>query len=112
MCKYIPISQSYLSKIFKLHTGLNPIQPECMDPVRIKEMYGDKLSFWGTLGTQTTMPFGSVLEVEEKVKYLIENVGRGGGLILAPSHLMEPEVPWEYVIAFINTVKEYGKYNY
>lgn len=91
---------------------LNPIQPECMDPVRIKEMYGDKLSFWGTLGTQTTMPFGSALEVEEKVKYLIENVGRGGGLILAPTHLLEPEVPWENVTAFINTVKKYGKYSH
>ena len=29
---------------------LNPLQPECMDPVEIKELYGDRLSFWGTLG--------------------------------------------------------------
>jgi uroporphyrinogen decarboxylase len=30
---------------------LNPVQPECMDPLLIKKQYGDKLSFWGTIGT-------------------------------------------------------------
>lgn len=89
---------------------LNPIQPECMDPVEVKEMYADQLSFWGTIGTQTTMPFGSPNEVEEKVKQMIEKVGRAGGLVIAPTHLLEPEVPWENVIAFVDAVKKYGKY--
>ena len=56
---------------------LNPIQPECMNPVKIKELYGDKLSFWGTVGTQTTMPFGSPGEVEEKVKGNDRNSWKG-----------------------------------
>ena len=30
---------------------LNPVQPECLDPVEMKRLYGDKLSFWGTIGT-------------------------------------------------------------
>jgi uroporphyrinogen decarboxylase len=89
---------------------LNPIQPECMDPAEVKEMYGDRLSFWGTIGTQTTMPFGSCREVEEKVKLMIEKVGKSGGLVIAPTHLLEPEVPWENVIALVEAVKKYGKY--
>ncbi len=28
---------------------LNPVQPTCMDPAEIKEMFGDKLCFMGTL---------------------------------------------------------------
>src|SRR5690554_6451833 len=24
---------------------LNPVQPECMDPIKLKKMYGDRLSF-------------------------------------------------------------------
>jgi uroporphyrinogen decarboxylase len=47
---------------------LNPVQPECMDPVVIKKQYGGRLSFWGTIGTQTTLPFGTARDVEEVVK--------------------------------------------
>ncbi len=89
---------------------LNPVQPECMDPVEIKTLYGDRLSFWGTLGTQTTMPFGTAREVKQTCKQLIEKVGKGGGLLLAPTHVIEPDVPWQNVEAFLDAVKEYGKY--
>ena len=89
---------------------LNPIQPECMDPFEIKRLYGDKLSFWGTVGTQTTLPFGTPEEVKATCKKLIEEVGKGGGLLLAPTHLIEPEVPIENLMAFLEAVKEYGNY--
>jgi len=87
---------------------LNPIQPECMDPAEIKDRYGDRLSFWGTIGTQTTMPFGTPDDVRSEVKERIETVGKGGGLVLAPSHVLEPEVPWENVEAFVEAAREYG----
>lgn len=87
---------------------LNPIQSECMDPVEIKKKYGDRLSFWGTVGTQTTMPFGTPDEVRKVCLRMIEEVGKGGGLLLAPTHLLEPEVPWENIQAFIDTINEYN----
>lgn len=89
---------------------LNPVQPECMDPIKINELYGDKLSFWGTLGTQTTLPYGTPQEVKETCRKLIKNVGKGGGLVLAPTHMVEPDVPFKNLQAFIDAVKEYGKY--
>jgi uroporphyrinogen decarboxylase len=89
---------------------LNPVQPECMDPVRLKRQYGDRLAFWGCVGTQTTMPFGTPAEVKATVKHLIETVGKGGGLLLAPTHVLEPDVPWENVVAFFEAVEEYGRY--
>ncbi|MDR2552791.1 MAG: hypothetical protein LBD31_06490 [Treponema sp.] len=89
---------------------LNPVQPECMDPALIKAQYGSRLSFWGTIGTQTTLPFGSAGEVKEAVKKSIETVGAGGGLLIAPTHMIEPDVPWENIEAFIEAVKEYGTY--
>lgn len=85
---------------------LNPIQPECLDPKEIKKLYGDRISFWGTIGTQTTMPFGSTEDVEVAVKDMIENVGYNGGLIVAPTHLLEPDVPYENIEAFVKAVKE------
>ena len=89
---------------------LNPVQPECMDPVLIKKQYGGRLSFWGTIGTQTTLPFGTPDDVEKIVKQNIETIGAGGGLLLAPTHVIEPDVPWENIEAFINAVKKYGSY--
>jgi len=87
---------------------LNPIQPECMDPVDIKRLYGNRLSFWGTVGTQTTMPFGSTDQVRQCCRRMIREVGKGGGLVLAPTHTIEPEVPWENIHAFLDVVKEYN----
>lgn len=87
---------------------LNPVQPECIDPVKIKELYGDKLSFWGTVGTQTTMPFGTPEDVAEACRRMISKVGMGGGLLLAPTHVLEPEVPWDNLEAFVDTVRKYN----
>ena len=89
---------------------LNPVQPECMDPAVIKELYGDRLSMWGTLGTQTTMPFSQPKEVKQVCRDLIEQVGGGGGLLLAPTHVIEPDVPWENVQAFVEAIDEFGSY--
>jgi uroporphyrinogen decarboxylase len=79
---------------------LNPVQPEAMDPAAIKRRYGDRLSFWGTVSVQRTMPFGTPDDVRAEVRARIRDVGRGGGLILAPAHVLGPETPWENIVAF------------
>lgn len=89
---------------------LNPLQPEVMDITAIKREYGRHLAFWGGVGTQTTMPFGTAAEVRQAVRDLIRTVGEGGGLLVAPTHLVEPEVPWENILTFIEAVEEYGAY--
>jgi len=89
---------------------LNPVQPEAMDPAKLKKEYGDKLAFWGTVGTQTTMPFGTPEEVRKIVRQRIETVGKNGGLLIAPTHTLEPEVPWENILAFFEAVEEFGRY--
>ncbi|MFQ6065728.1 MAG: uroporphyrinogen decarboxylase family protein [bacterium] len=89
---------------------LNPIQPECMNPVKLKRLYGDRLSFFGTIGVQTVMPFGSPEEVRHNVGDMIEKVGQGGGFIIAPTHFVSVQVPWENVEAFFDAVEEFGQY--
>jgi uroporphyrinogen decarboxylase len=89
---------------------LNPVQPECMDPAQIKREYGGFLAFWGTVGTQTTMPRGTPDQVEAVVRERVETVGKGGGLVLAPTHVLEPDVPWENVVAFLEAVDRWGRY--
>jgi uroporphyrinogen decarboxylase len=89
---------------------LNPIQPECMDPVKLKRQFGDRLAFWGTIGTQTTFPNATPAELRALVKDRIETVGRGGGFLIAPTHKLQSDVPWENVAAFFKAVEEYGVY--
>ena len=84
---------------------LNPVQPECMDLPRLKSTYGDQLAFWGCIGTQSIMPFGSADEVRAKVRQTIDLMGPG--LLVAPTHVLEPEVPWENVLALVETVQAY-----
>jgi len=86
---------------------LNPVQPECMDFAEIHAKYGDRLSFWGTIGTQSTMPFGTPGEVRAAVLRNLGIAGKKGGLLCAPTHLVEPEVPWENIEAYAAAVKEF-----
>jgi uroporphyrinogen decarboxylase len=88
---------------------LNPVQPECMDFARLHEQYGERLSFNGTLGTQTTMPFGTPAEVREVVFRNLDIAGPAGGLVVCPTHLLEPEVPWENVEAYVIACRDYSR---
>jgi len=85
---------------------LNPIQPECMDFNLIHDKYGDKISFWGTLGTQQLLPFGTPEQVRQVSIDRIRKTGNQGGLILGPTHLVEPEVPFENLLAMKNAARE------
>ncbi|MBS6194912.1 MAG: hypothetical protein KH828_04960 [Clostridiales bacterium] len=86
---------------------LNPIQSECMDFQEIYDQYGGKISFHGTIGTQTTMPFGTPDGVREYVKKNLDIAAKYGGLFVAPTHLLEPEVPWENILAYVEACRNY-----
>ena len=86
---------------------LNPVQPECMDFAKIHAEFGDRLSFNGTIGTQTTMPFATPDGVRRKVFENLEIAGDKGGLAPCPSHLIEPEVPWENIEALVRACEEF-----
>lgn len=88
---------------------LNPIQPECLDPFEVKGRFGDKIVLDGTIGTQRTLPFGTPQEVKRVVKRNIEGLGYDGALILAPTHVVEPDVPIENILAFVEAAREYGR---
>lgn len=88
---------------------LNPIQSECMDFEEIFRKYGDRLSFHGTIGTQTVMPYATPEEVKEAVWKNLDIAGEKGGLFVAPTHMLEPEVPLENIIAYVEACRTYQK---
>jgi uroporphyrinogen decarboxylase len=89
---------------------LNPVQPESMDPAGLKKRYGKRIALWGTVSTQSTLPFGSPAEVEAEIRERIETCGPGGGFLIAPTHNIQLDVPFENIQAFYSSVKKYGTY--
>lgn len=85
---------------------LNPIQPACMDPDRIKKEFGDKLCFWGSMDEQYTLPFGSPTEVEKEVLTRLKTLGNNGGLIIGPTHHVQLDTPLENFWAMVNTITQ------
>ena len=86
---------------------LDPIQPECMSFEEIHERFGNVLSFNGTIGTQSTMPFGTPDDVRREVFKNLDIAGSKGGLFVCPTHILEPEVPVENLVAYIKACQDY-----
>lgn len=84
---------------------LNPVQAIAagMDPYELKKEYGGLITLDGCVDTQQLLPNATADEVRREVARLIEIVGNGGGLILAPSHVLQPDVPVENVVALYET---------
>ena len=85
---------------------LNPVQPACMDPARVKALYGDRLSFWGSIDEQHTLPFGTPDDVRREVHERLCTLGRGGGLIIGPTHHVQLDTPLENLWALVDAVRE------
>jgi uroporphyrinogen decarboxylase len=86
---------------------LSPVQPECMDFAELHKAFGDRVSFSGTIGTQTTMPFGTPEQVRELTFKNLDIAGEKGGLLCCPTHFLEPEVPWENIEAYLQACRDY-----
>lgn len=89
---------------------LNPIQPECMDPAKIKQLYGDKLTLSGTISIQDTLPRGTIEDVKKEVITRIKTCGYNGGLLISPSNQVLLDTKIENFLAIFDTVKKHGRY--
>ncbi len=74
-----------------------------MDPVALKEQYGDRLCFEGGVSVQHTLPHGTAQDVRHEVTERIDVLGNGGGYILGPSHAIQAGTPPENVVALFDT---------
>jgi uroporphyrinogen decarboxylase len=87
---------------------LNPVQPESMDLADALRLSGGRLAFWGTIGTQRVLPFGTPDEVRDAVRRNLELCGPRGGIVIGPTHMVEPEVPWENLLAMRDAAAAYS----
>jgi uroporphyrinogen decarboxylase len=65
----------------------------------LKRDFGDRLSFHGGLDMQKLLPHATPAQVEAEARRYCEVAGANGGYILGPSHLFQPDVPPENILA-------------
>ena len=80
---------------------LNPVQADAagMDPQRLKNEFGDRLSFHGGIDIIKTLPRGTVADVQAEVAERIRVLGCNGGYIMASSHHIQSDTPLENIFA-------------
>jgi len=85
---------------------LNPLQPlaKDMNPEKIKNAYGSKISFHGGIDVQDLIVNGTPDKIIEEVKRIISILGKDGGYILAPGHNIQPDVKAENIVALFEAV--------
>lgn len=88
--------------------ALNPVQPECMDLAELKAKYGQRITYWGGISTQRTLPYGSAADVEQEAAAVIRLMSRDGGYITSPSQEIQTDVPLENLVALIETARKFA----
>ena len=89
-------------------SALNPIEPYGMDILEIKREFGNHLTLVGNLDVGGALSSGTQDDVRTEAGALIDAAGRDGGLVLASSHSITPNVKPENYLAMIETAQTYG----
>jgi len=92
---------------------LNPIQTSAgtmSDLPSLKKRFGKNIAFCGGIDTHRILPFGSVEEVREEVRRVMQILGPGGGFMIGAVHTVMDDVPPENVLAMVDAVEEFGHY--
>jgi uroporphyrinogen decarboxylase len=92
---------------------LNSIQPTArdMEPEKLKNRFGDRITFHGGIDVQNLLPFGTPREIKDEVKRRLDILAENGGYIIAPSHNIQAGTPADNIIAFYDAVNEYAAAN-
>jgi uroporphyrinogen decarboxylase len=91
----------------------NPVQPGVPGhlPQDMKDGFGDKFVFWGAIDQQDLMPKGTDEELEKDIIEKINILGKDGGYMISPAHIIQNDVSPERVLKFIELCKKHGKYS-
>ena len=90
--------------------GIANIEPNAMDIVELKKKYGHRVCLVGNIDLHYTLTQGTPEETEAEVKKRIQEVGRGGGYILASSNSLAGYCKPENVLAMNRALVKYGSY--
>lgn len=88
---------------------INPVQcsADGMEPQKLKDDFGDKLTFWGGgVDTQQTLPFGTPEEVYNEVSERIRIFNQGGGFVFDTIHNVQAGTPVENFMSMTDAIQD------
>lgn len=86
---------------------LHPLEPlPATDIPAIKASFGERVTFLGGIDISRAMR-GSTADVVAEVQHRIQQLGPGGGYILAPSNHLQADVPPENVVTLFQAAREF-----
>ena len=92
---------------------LNPIQTSAgtmSDLPSLKKRFGNNMVFCGGIDSHQVLPYGSVEDVRQEVRRVMQILGPGGGCMIGAVHTVMNDVPPENVLAMVDAVEEFGHY--
>lgn len=90
---------------------INPVQTNAyqMDPVDLKNEYGNNITFWGGgIDTRTVLNNETPEDVRKQVLERMEIFSKDGGFVFNTVHNILPDVPPQNIIAMMDAVKEFN----
>ena len=90
----------------------NPVQPNVAgsDPQELKDRYGERICFFGGIDQQTLLPSGDIKMIREEIKRRIGILGKDRGYLLAPAHILQPDVSTNTIEEMVKAALDYGNY--
>ncbi|MEW5922216.1 MAG: uroporphyrinogen decarboxylase family protein [Bacillota bacterium] len=88
-------------------TILHPVQPKAMPVDVLKAKFGGRITFYGGICTQQTLPFGTPQDVFFEVEERYRVLGNGGGYIIAPSVAITSDVSKANIEALIKALQKF-----
>jgi uroporphyrinogen decarboxylase len=79
---------------------VHAFQPESMDVAYCRREFGQHVTFWGGLGSQSTIAYGTPDEVRREVHDRLD-LFHDGGYILAPAGAVPTDAPVENIVAIV-----------
>ena len=80
-----------------------------MNPYELKNRFGDRITFWGGLGSQSLIPFGTPDQIHTEIRRLASEMKKGGGYILSCAKALQPETPTENAVAILEEFIAWGE---
>ena len=85
----------------------NPVQPNVAgsDPQELIDKYGGRINFFGGIDQQELLPSGDKEAIEKEIRRRAEIMGKEGGYLMAPAHILQADVSAKTVEFMIEVVK-------
>jgi uroporphyrinogen-III decarboxylase len=89
--------------------AVHPVAPECNDIFALRQRWAGKMAFIGNIPTML-LAYGSLDQVEERVRRSCADLAAGGGYVLGSSTSIMEGIPPENFVTMVQAAHRFGHY--